>query len=161
MITFSAVRPEMIPELAARLSREDLVELERRGRESAADAIREAVAASDEAFTASWDGEVQAVFGVAEWHGERPEGVQRVGMPWLLCAAPPPRIQMTFMRMAEEVVARWSRTFPALVACVDAEHTRAHRWLVSLGLKPVIEQQHNGFPVIGFMRFNTGDHGNV
>lgn len=159
MITFSAVRPEMIPELAARLSREDLVELERRGWRSAADAIREAVTASSEAFMASWDGEVQAVFGVAEWHGERPEGTQRVGMPWLLCAAPPPRIQMTFMRMAEEVVTRWSRTFPALVACVDAEHTRAHRWLASLGLKPVIEQEHNGFPVVGFMRLNTsGDH---
>jgi hypothetical protein len=162
VITFSAVRPEMIPELAARLSREDLVELERRGWQSAVDAIREAVAASDEAFMASWDGEVQAVFGVAEWRGERPEGVQRVGMPWLLCAAPPPRIQMTFMQMAEDVVARWSSTFSALVACVDAEHTRAHRWLVSLGLNPITEQQHNGFPVIGFMRFNTsGDRTHV
>jgi len=160
MITLSAVRAEMIPELAARLSREDLVELERRGWQSAADAIREAVAASDEAFMASWDGEVQAVFGVAEWRGERPKGVQRVGMPWLLCAAPPPRIQMTFMQMAEDVVARWSRTFPTLVASVDAEHTRAHRWLTSLGLAPVIKQQHNGFPVIGFMRY-SGDHANV
>lgn len=154
MIEFSAVRPEMIPELAARLSREDLVELERRGWQSAANAISEAVAVSDEAFMASWDGEVQAVFGIAEWHGERPEGVQRVGLPWLLCAAPPPHVQMTFMRMAEEVMARWSRMFPALVAQVDAGHARARRWLVSLGLNPVVEQQHNGFPVVGFVRFD-------
>lgn len=159
MITFSAVRPEVIPELAARLSREDLTELERRGWQSAADAIREAVAVSEEAFMASWDGEVQAVFGVAEWHGERPEGTQRVGMPWLLCAAPRPQVQMTFMRIAEEVMARWSRAYPILIACVDADHTRARRWLVSLGMNPVGEQQHNGFPVIGFMRHNAqGGH---
>jgi len=162
MITLSAVRPEAIPELATRLSREDLAELERRGWQSAADAIREAVAVSGEAFMASWDGEIQAVFGVAEWHGERPEGMQRVGMPWLLCAAPPPRIQMTFMRMADEVIARWSRTFPALVAFVDAGHARARRWLVSLGLNPVAEQQHNGSPVVGCVRFNTsGDRSHV
>lgn len=161
MITFSAVRAEEVPALAGRLSKADLVELERRGWQSPEDAIREAVAASDEAFMASWNGEVQAIFGVAEWHGERPEGVQRVGMPWLLCATPPPDVQMTFMRRAEDVIARWTRTFPALVACVDAEYTRAHRWLVSLGLMPVTEQQHNGFPIVGFMRFSEGGHANV
>ncbi|MFK2904840.1 hypothetical protein ISP17_12825 [Dyella ginsengisoli] len=162
MITFDTVRPEVIPGLALRLSQADLVELERRGWRSPADAIREAVAASSEAFTASWDGEVRAVFGVAEWRGETPEGMGRVGMPWMLCAAPPPHVQMTFMRMAEEVMERWSRTFRTLIACVDAEHTRARRWLVSLGLHPVNEQQHNGFPVIGFMRHNPqGDSANV
>lgn len=156
MITFSAVRPELIPELAARLSREDLTELEHRGWQSAADAIHEAIAVSDEAFMASWDGEVQAVFGVAEWHGERPEWImQRVGMPWLLCAAPPPHVQMSFMRMAEEVMARWSLAFPTMVASVDAGHTRARRWLVSLGLNPVCEQQYKGFSVVGFVRFST------
>lgn len=155
MITFSAVRPEVIPDLAARLSREDLTELERRGWQSAEDAIREAVAISEEAFMASWGGKVQAVFGIAEWHGERPVGMQSVGLPWLLCAAPPPQVQMTFMRLAEEVMDRWSRMFTALIAQVDAEHTRARRWLVSLGLNPMVEQQHNGFPVVGFGRLNV------
>lgn len=150
MITLSAVRPEMIPELAARLSAEDHVDLERRGWQSAADAIHAAVAASSEAFMASWNGEVQAVFGVAEWNGEKPESTQRVGIPWLLCAAPPPCIQMTFMRMANEVVARWSRTFPVLRNIVDAERTSTRRWLASLGLKPTATQEHNGFPFIEF-----------
>lgn len=150
MITFSAVRPEEIPALALRLSREDLVELERRGCSSTVEAIQVSVAASHEAFMASWDGEVQAVFGVIEWPEESSDSTQRVGIPWLLCATPPPCVQMTFMRMAEEVVARWSRTFAVLRSAVDAERTRARRWLVSLGLKPTVVQEHSGFSVIKF-----------
>src|SRR3546814_3820028 len=80
---------------------------------------------------ASWHGEVQAVFGVAEYHEERPEGMPRVGVPWLLCARPPAGIWFEFMRRAEEIMARWRRAFPALVGSVDAERTRARRWIRS------------------------------
>lgn len=153
MITLSAIRPELIPEIAARLAREDLVELARRGWASPTDAIRDALETSTEAFMASWHGEVRAMFGIAEYRGARPAGMPRVGVPWLLCAAPPPGIQMEFMRRAEEIVARWRRTFPVLVGSVDAERTRARRWIVSLGFPCHIEQEHNGFPFIEFGDF--------
>lgn len=153
MIEFSAVRPELIPGAAARLAREDLVELSRRGWTAPEDAIRGAVETSIEAFMASWHGEVQAVFGIAEYRGEKPEGMPRIGVSWLLCATPPPAIQMEFMRRAEEVVARWRRTFPVLVGSVDAERTRARRWIVSLGFPCHIKQEHNGFPFIEFGDF--------
>jgi hypothetical protein len=146
LITFSAVRPESIPGLAERLAAEDLREISRRGWASPADAIRDAVDTSHEAFMASWDGEVQAVFGVTPLPGKREEGEPAIGVPWLLSAAPPPCLQMEFMGRAEDVVARWRRTFPVLVSSVDAERTRAGRWLVSLGFTSHTTQHYNGFP---------------
>ena len=153
MITFSAVHADLIPGLVAGLASEDRVELSRRGLASPVDAIRDAVAASSEAFMASWGGEVRAVFGVAEYRGVRSEGMPSIGVPWLLCAPPPPAVQMEFMRRAEEIMARWRRAFPVLVGSVDAERTRARRWLFSLGFERHTLQQHNGFTFIEF-----GDH---
>lgn len=146
MISFSAVRPDAIPALAERLALEDLTEISRRGWASPVDAIQHSVSTSAEAFMASWNGEVQAVFGVVPLPGERLEGEPAIGVPWLLSAAPPPCLQMEFMGRAEDVVARWRRTFPVLVSSVDAERTRARRWLVSLGFTAQTTQHYNGFP---------------
>lgn len=149
-IEFTAVQPELIPIVAAKLCKEDLTELERSGWQDAASAIRDSVEASCEAFMVWWDGEVQGVFGIAEWYGRKPESVSRVGCPWLLSAHPPAHVRREFMRLSTYVAARWNRVFPAMFNAVDAEHTRAQRWVMSMGLRPFAVQQRSGFPFIEF-----------
>ncbi len=149
-ITFSSIRPLLIPEVAAKLSPAVCSQLERCGFPTADEAIRVFVAASHEAFMASWDGEPQAVFGVVEWPGDRPKGVPKVGVPWVMSAQPPSGIRMEFMRLAEDIRDRWLQMYPILANDVDAQHVRALHWLSGMGFKPFSTKVRGDYPFIEF-----------
>lgn len=83
------------------------------------------------AAAALFDGEVAALYGVAELPGA--PFLSRVGCAWLLTGEAVDRHPLTFWRASKVVVAGLLDVFPRLVADVDARHLSAHSYLRRLG----------------------------
>ena len=110
--------------------------------------LLDSVDASVVCGAAEWDGSVHAIFGVAPLPGE-----PLVGVPWLLGSDAVLTNGVPFLRDSAAFVENWQRTWPVLMNCVDARHTRARRWLRWLGFVEVARHETYGAAGIPFIQF--------
>lgn len=150
VIELAEYRDWLMPALAERLCKEDLLELDRSGWSNPLEALRFSAQSSKEVFTAHWDGRIAAVFGISSYRGS-----EILGVPWMLGAPVPLRHAREFLSISNTVIKRWRDMYPSLFNMVDADHTRAQRWLMSLGFVPLTVHDVNGYPFIEFALTRT------
>jgi hypothetical protein len=134
-----------LEDLATRLHPDDVAELEAAGWESPLAALMYSHQACREVYVASWDGKVQAAFGVADY----PHDVD-YGTPWFLSTGPRGRIRREFLRLSREYIAAWAPMYRGMFNLVDVRHVRAQRWLMHLGFQALKVHDLNGHPFIEF-----------
>jgi len=90
-ITIHAVVPEALQDLSERLHADDVRELLAYGWESPLDALMYSIDNCRETYMVSWHGEVQGIFGVADYPHD-----PRFGTPWFLSTGPHGPIRRQF-----------------------------------------------------------------
>ena len=115
------------------------------GWESALEALTYSFENCREVYAASWNGRVQAMFGVADYPGD-----PRFGTPWFLSTGPRGTLRREFLRLCRHYIAAWSPLYLGMFNLVDARYIRAQRWLVHLGFKPWKVHERNGHRFIEF-----------
>lgn len=148
-ITIHTPTPELLRDLAGRLSADDLAELEAVGMKDPLKTLTESVAICREAYVACWDGAPQAAFGVADLPLD-----DTLGVPWLLSTGAFAGVRREFLDAAAKFIAAWAPMYSALFNFVHTRHVRAQRWLVRLGFEPYKTHEHNGNTFIEFGRFS-------
>lgn len=138
-ISFHAATPEALQTIAACLCAADRDELEALGHSDLHAVIRASVDASREAYVACWDGEPQAVFGVADYPQD-----SRYGVPWLLSTGTGDKHAHAFMSASRRMIAAWSPMYLGLFNLVSPDHLAARIWLEALGFVPMKEHAING-----------------
>lgn len=144
-ITIHEPTQEALEDLAVRLHADDVAELEAAGWESPLAALEYSAKHCREVYLASWDGKVQAAFGVADYPHEK-----NYGTPWFLSTGPRGRICREFLQVSERYVNAWTPLYVGMFNLVDARHVRAQRWLMYLGFQPFKVHDLNGHPFIEF-----------
>lgn len=145
MISIHAPTPEALQDLSSRLCAEDVAELQAAGWESPLAALEASVKDCREAYVASWDGRVQAAFGVADYPHDTDFGV-----PWMLSTGPRGAVRREFLKTSAEFIAAWQPMYRGMFNFVDARHVRAQRWLLHLGFQPFKVHSINDHPFIEF-----------
>jgi hypothetical protein len=145
-ITIVEPTQAMLESVAARMCPDDVAELTAQGL-SPLPVLLQGWQGSREAYVACWDGEPQAVFGVADYVHD-----DACGIPWMLSTGPRGRIAREFLAVSRQYIEAWSPMYRALFNLVDTRHIRAQRWLQHLGFEPQAVHDINGHPFIEFGR---------
>ncbi len=117
-------------ELAPRMRAADAAEVLASGGLSPLDALLESLRASTWAWAALFDGQLGALFGVAEG----PFLMFRA-YPWALTSDVVERHQGAFLRACRVVLEAWTEQYPLLEQAVDARYGAALRWAAHLGFQ--------------------------
>lgn len=144
-ITIHTPTPELLRDLAGRLSVDDLAELDAVGMSDPLEALTQSVQMCREAYVACWDGAPQAAFGVADYIPNT-----NYGVPWLLSTGKVGKHAREFMETSRRFIAAWAPMYLAMFNLVDARHLRAQRWLRGLGFEPFKLHSVHGHPFIEF-----------
>lgn len=120
-----------VEQLAVTMRAADRLEVEALGFESPRQALIASLEASTLCATALINGEVAALFGVAEMPGSHFVG--RAAEAWLLTGAVVDRHPMTFWRASKVALPALITVFPRLINRVDARHLSALSYLRRLG----------------------------
>lgn len=124
-------QPEHVEQLAFTIRPADLREVERFAGPDAFQSIKDAVALSTVSRVALVDGTVLAITGVCI-----PGMFGGYGYPWCLTAMAVDNHRKLFLRSSKFYLARFCALCPAgLEVYVDAEHTKALRWLRWMGFE--------------------------
>jgi hypothetical protein len=119
------VLPADIPELAANLREQDRAELDAAGHIDHLRTIRVSVEMSDWSRTATVEGRVACIFGVAPMGGL----LDPRGVPWMLGTDLVPQNRRALARLAPQYIRAMLQTYPHLLNTVHARNTLAVRWL--------------------------------
>jgi hypothetical protein len=138
-----------LQDLAERLHEEDVGELLAAGWESPLEALTYSLENCREVYMASWDGKVQAAFGIADYPHD-----PRFGTPWFLSTGPRGPIRREFLRLCRHYLAEWAPLYIGMFNLVDARYVRAQRWLIHLGFKPWKVHNLHGYRFIEFGTLN-------
>jgi hypothetical protein len=128
--------------LAANLRQQDQNELDAAGHTNHLRAIRDGVARSDWAHTATVDGQVACIFGVAPLGGL----LDPRGVPWMLGTDLVPQNRRALARLAPRYIREMLQAYPHLLNTVHARNTLAVRWLARAGFTLHAPHDHNGEP---------------
>lgn len=111
----------------------DAAEVMASGGYSPVEAIIESWAHSRETWTAAFNGQVAAMFGVAR----HPAGTELAPMTvaWLLTTTTVDKYPILFYKHCKERLAQISERYGLLFNYVDARHVRALEWAARLGFK--------------------------
>lgn len=126
------VRPVIsadITALAANLRDQDRAELNAAGHPDHLQIIAASVSRSDWARTATVDGQVACIFGVAPLGGL----LDPRGVPWMLGTDLVPQNRRALARLAPGYIRSMLQTYPHLLNTVHARNTLAVRWLARAG----------------------------
>jgi len=115
--------------LAPRLRRADLAELRAAGHDIAEVPIREGIVESDWAMTATVDGEIACVFGLARTGTM----LAPIGVPWMLGTDLVTANARALMVLAGYYIAQMLQEYEQLVNIVHAPNRRAIGWLRRMG----------------------------
>lgn len=119
---------DALASLAGRLCAADYAELAAVGLHDPLNALRQSAAASREAYVASWHGQVQAAFGIADC----PDGSMR-GIPWMLSTGRMGTVRKEFHAASRRMLCEWAPMYSSLFNIVSTDHAAARRWLRGLG----------------------------
>ena len=128
-VEFRPVEPADITWLAEHLRAQDVAEVHACGHRDLAHVVRAGVARSVWSRTATVDGEVAAIFGVAPLLTL----MDPRGVPWMLGTDLVPANRGALARHAAPYIQQMLGTFPHLVNIVHAKNTVAVRWLRRVG----------------------------
>ncbi len=117
-------------ELATRMRPADAAEVLASGGYAPLEAALDSLRESSEAFTAFFDGELGALFGISPG-----PFLGFVAYPWLLTAATVERHPRAFLRACRQVLEDWSSRFYLLEQAVDARYAVALRWAAHVGFE--------------------------
>jgi hypothetical protein len=120
-----------ISELAASLRAQDRAELNAAGWHDHLHTIRVSVSRSDWSRTATVDGRVACIFGVAPFGGG--SLLDPRGVPWMLGTDLVPQNRRALARLAPQYIRAMLQTYPHLLNTVHARNTLAVRWLQRAG----------------------------
>lgn len=140
------VAPGDVEALAAGLRQQDRAELDAAGHTDHLQTIRASVQMSDWARTATVDGEVACIFGVAPMGGL----LDARGVPWMLGTDLVPQNRRALARLAPQYIRSMLQMYPHLLNTVHARNTLAVRWLARAGFTLHAPHDYNGEP---FQRF--------
>ena len=115
--------------LAADVRPDEAARLGRLGFESAAELLGSAMASSDVALCALFDGRPAAVCGMG------PFGSPGLSFVWAFCGRLVDRHPRTFWALCRPVLQQLADAGGVLVAFVDAQHVASQRWLRRLGFR--------------------------
>lgn len=136
------VEPGDAQALAAGLRQQDRAELDAAGHPDHLHTIRVSVSMSDWSRTATVDGEVACIFGVAPIGGL----LDPRGVPWMLGTDLVPQNRRALARLAPQYIRSMLQTYPHLLNTVHARNTLAVRWLARAGFTLHAPHDHNGEP---------------
>lgn len=123
-------------EMAPRMREADAREVLAHSGRSPLSALQQAVACSDIAKAALFDGQVAALFGVATLQLESVLLGPRIGSIWMLTSDLVERYPKAFHRAARrELDALHASGWPLLVNAIDARHEQALRWARRIGFR--------------------------
>jgi len=137
-VEFRGVTSDDIEHLAAHMRDQDVAEMHACGHHDLTQVLRSGVARSVWSRTATVDGEVAAIFGVAPLLTL----MDPRGVPWMLGTELVPRNRGALARHAGPYIHHMLRTFPHLVNLVHARNTVAVRWLTRVGFTLRDPQPH-------------------
>jgi hypothetical protein len=149
------VRPatfEDARELAPRLRPEEVAEVLASGGHTPLEALEEGLRASEEAWTALFDGQVACVWGVAPLYSTMLGG--RTGCVWLLTSDLIERFPKAFWRGCLFLLPDLFRRWDCLVNAIDARHEKALRWARRLGF-PLLPPHPFGLEGQPFQAFSV------
>lgn len=149
-ITIHDPTQHALEHIAANLCKEDRDELEASGKSDALAAMLRGWQSGRECYVASWDGEVRAVFGVADWDRD-----DSYGIPWLLSTGIRGRVAREFLKASRGYVDAWAPMYRAMFNLVDARHLRAQRWLQHLGFDALKVHHFGSHPFIEYARIHV------
>lgn len=135
--------------IAEHLCEADRAELTALGHHDHHSLIAASLKGSREAYVACWDGEPQAVFGVADYPAD-----DRFGVPWMLSTGTGTRHGREFMDTSRRMIAAWSPMYLCLFNLASKRHRTAANWLLSLGFAPLKEHSINGHTFVEYGRFS-------
>ena len=136
------VQPGDTDALAASLRQQDQDELTAAGWPDHLRIIQVSVSRSDWARTATVDGQVACIFGVAPMGGL----LDPRGVPWMLGTDLVPQNRRTLARLAPVYIRAMLQMYPHLLNTVHARNTLAVRWLARAGFTLHAPHDHNGEP---------------
>lgn len=93
-------------------------------------AVKRSIMASREAWTALWDGEIMAIFGVCDL-----SVLNRVGTPWLIGSDLLLEHKKEFLKYTIEYMEKVKYGYSKLVNYIDDENEVTKHWLKWLGFK--------------------------
>lgn len=130
---------EDILSVAAKLRREDSIEVLAQGYATPQQAITESFRASTIRFTLEKDGEPIAMFGLV------PDSILGdKAAVWLLGTDDIATVKKSFCEFSRKVIKYFVGQYPILFAQVDGRYAKTHRWLEWLGAKKGAEYRLGG-----------------
>jgi hypothetical protein len=126
VVIIRPAEPHDAVELARRMRREDADEVEATGGFTPLEAILTSMRYSEEAWTATFDGEVAAMYGVARL-------ARRNGAAWLLTSDLVERHAKTFWKACCRELPKLFERWDVLANAIDQRHEKAVRWARRLG----------------------------
>lgn len=143
------VSPGDVEALVAGMREADRIEVEACGHRPA-EALADAIARSMPCWTATINGQVACIFGVAPL-----SLLGGLGAPWMLGTVLLDRHPRALMTHCRPYLNRMREVFPRLVNFVDARNERSIRWLKALGFRFHEAAPHGPFG-LPFHRFEMG-----
>lgn len=136
-VEIRGVAPGDVDHVAAHMREADIAEVRAGGHEPL-EALRESLARSAMAWTATVDGVPAAIFGVA------PLGsvLDPRGAPWLLGTDAVPRSRRALAVLAPRYIREMQAAFPHLINLVHSPNTVAVQWLRHVGFTLGAQVQH-------------------
>ncbi len=141
-----------IPAIAARMRASDRREVWASHRHTPSEALQNALARSELAWTCLVRGEPALMWGAGD------AGARNTGSPWLLGTADIDQVSREFLRQSRDYVARMHERFPRLENCVHHANRPSIRWLRWCGFtvesaNPARVVSIHGEPFFRFWRF--------
>lgn len=146
-VEIRGVAPGDVEHVAAHMRRADVAEVQAAGHEPLA-ALRESVARSAQAWTATVGGDPAAIFGVAPLGS----ALDPRGAPWLLGTDAVPRSRRALAVLTPRYIRAMLGEYPHLINLVHAPNTVAVEWLRHVGftLGQTVSHPATGEPFIVF-----------
>ena len=123
MYKFNLTTEEDISKLVDAIREDDAAEVDALSAKSLEISIRDSVKGSEEAWTATFNGEVLCIFGIAKFNLLSEEAC-----PWLMTARGIEKHRKAFLTGTKVTLDYWKARYPVLINYVDARYTRALRW---------------------------------
>ena len=137
-------------DLAPRLRRTDLRELECVSAKPPVEILIDAVAVSTYRWAAIRNGEVQVLFGAADVFGDG-----SLGSIWLLSSEDIYQWRKEFMRLSRLYVDKMHEGLMVLTNFVDDRNRTSQAWLRRLGFTPGAKQEFRGHPFTQYTSVRT------
>lgn len=137
--------------LAANLRPADKLEIEASSGSDHLAAIKNAIALSDQVWTAEVDGEIACMFGVGPL-----SFLSDSGIPWALGTPVIDANARAYVRLSRMYIQQMLERYPHLFNAVDSRNKRAVRWLKSAGFTLHPAEPHPKSGVL-FHRFELGE----